>query len=159
MPWEGILMKAAVARLKGVNLAAVEPATEPAADLPASVTHYVERDGLKFAGTHLIIDVWGASRLDQMRVVERMMREAVEEVGATLLRLDLHHFAENGGISGVALLAESHISIHTWPETGYAALDIFVCGTCDAYRAVPVIKRALNPERVTVAEHKRGLSV
>ena len=152
-------MKAAVARLHDVNLAEIAPVESPKADLPASVTHYVERDGLKFAGTHLIIDVWGASRLDQMRVVERMMRDAVDEVGATLLRLDLHHFQENGGISGVALLAESHISIHTWPETGYAALDIFVCGDCDAYRAVPVIKRALAPERVTVAEHKRGLSV
>lgn len=152
-------MKAAVARVPNVHLAEVASAPQLNPDLPADVTHYVERDGLKFAGTHLIIDVWGASRLDRMAVVEHMMREAVAEVGATLLRLDLHHFEPNGGISGVALLAESHISIHTWPETGYAALDIFVCGTCDAYKAIPVIKRALDPERVSVAEHKRGLTV
>jgi S-adenosylmethionine decarboxylase len=152
-------MKAAVARLKQVDLAKPAPSAAAMRDLPASETHYANRDGLKFAGTHLIIDVWGASRLDQMPVIDRMLREAVGEVGATLLRLDLHHFEENGGISGVALLAESHISIHTWPETSYAALDIFVCGDCEAHKALPVIKRALQPERVTVAEHKRGLEV
>jgi S-adenosylmethionine decarboxylase len=146
-------MKAAVARLKNVNL--VE--STPKQDLPASVTHYANRDGLKFAGTHLIIDVWGACDLDRMPLIDAMLREVVREVGATLLRLDLHHFEPNGGISGVALLAESHVSIHTWPETGYAALDIFVCGDCEAHKAIPVIKRALRPERVTLAEHKRGL--
>lgn len=151
-------MKAAVARLKEVRLVEVTP-TAPVADLPASVTHYAERDGLKFAGTHLIIDLWGASGLDNIAVVDRAMREAVGAVGATLLRLDLHHFEPNGGVSGVALLAESHISIHTWPETGFAAIDIFVCGTCDAYKSVPVFKAAFRPDHVTVAEHKRGLKV
>jgi S-adenosylmethionine decarboxylase len=152
-------MKAAVARLKSVKLVKPAPSAAPTLDLPASVTHYANRDGLKFAGTHLIIDVWGASNLDRMPLIDGMLREMVNEVGATLLRLDLHHFEPNGGISGVALLAESHVSIHTWPETGYAALDIFVCGNCEAYKAIDVIKRALAPERVTVAEHKRGLEV
>jgi S-adenosylmethionine decarboxylase len=152
-------MKAAVARLKSVKLVKPAPSAASTPDLPASVTHYANRDGLKFAGTHLIIDVWGASNLDHMSLIDDMMREMVSEVGATLLRLDLHHFEPNGGISGVALLAESHVSIHTWPETGYAALDIFVCGNCEAYKALAVIKRALAPERVTVAEHKRGLEV
>jgi S-adenosylmethionine decarboxylase len=152
-------MKAAVARLKSVKLVKPAPSVASTPDLPASVTHYANRDGLKFAGTHLIIDVWGASNLDSMPAIDAMMREMVAEVGATLLRLDLHHFEANGGISGVALLAESHISIHTWPETGYAALDIFVCGNCEAYKALAVIKHALAPERVSVAEHKRGLEV
>jgi S-adenosylmethionine decarboxylase len=152
-------MKAAVARLKPVELAEPAPSTAPKIDLPASETHYAERDGLKFAGTHLLIDAWDASNLDRMGVIEQMMREMVREVGATLLRLDLHHFEPNGGISGVAVLAESHISIHTWPETGYAALDIFVCGNCEPHKAIPVIKRALQPDRVTVSEHKRGLEV
>ena len=152
-------MKAAVARLKSVPLAEVGPTTTLQPDLPASVTHYAERDGLKFAGTHLIIDLWGASGLDNLALVDGAMRQAVEAVGATLLRLDLHHFEPNGGVSGVALLAESHISIHTWPETGFAAIDIFVCGTCDAYLSVPVFKAAFRPDHITVAEHKRGLSL
>ena len=120
-------------------------------------SHFVTKDGLRYAGSHLLIDIWDASRLDELEHVEETLREAVKEVGATLLRIDLHHFTENGGISGVAVLAESHMSIHTWPECGYAALDVFVCGTCDPYKAVPVLKRAFKPSNVQVAEHKRGL--
>ena len=52
----------------------------------------------------------------------------MEAAGATLLHIHLHHFTPNGGVSGVAVLAESHISIHSWPEYGYAALDVFMCG-------------------------------
>jgi S-adenosylmethionine decarboxylase len=126
--------------------------------VPADTTHFVVKDGLRYAGSHLLIDIWDASRLDDLEHVEETLREAVKEVGATLLRIDLHHFTENGGISGVAVLAESHMSIHTWPECGYAALDVFVCGTCDPYKAVPVLKRAFKPGNVQVAEHKRGLT-
>ena len=123
----------------------------------ADSSHFVVKDGLRYAGSHLLIDIWEASRLDDLQHVEETMREAVKEVGATLLRIDLHHFTENGGISGVAVLAESHMSIHTWPECGYAALDVFVCGDCDPYKAVPVLRKAFSPSNVQVAEHKRGL--
>ena len=138
-------------------------ATARVAPFPAPVpvsadnSHFVTKDGLRYAGSHLLIDIWDASRLDYLNHVEETLREAVKEVGATLLRVDLHHFTENGGISGVAVLAESHMSIHTWPECGYAALDVFVCGNCDPYKAVPVLKRAFKPSSVQVAEHKRGL--
>jgi S-adenosylmethionine decarboxylase len=98
------------------------------ADSVAAADHFVERDGVRFAGTHLIVDLWQARRLDDLAGVERMLREAARNCGATLLNLDLHRFTPNGGISGVAVLAESHISIHTWPERGYAAIDIFMCG-------------------------------
>jgi S-adenosylmethionine decarboxylase len=57
----------------------------------------------------------------------------------------------------VALLAESHISIHSWPEHGYAAIDIFVCGPCDPYRVVPVLEAAFRPARMELHEQKRGL--
>jgi S-adenosylmethionine decarboxylase len=129
----------------------------PVAVPEADTSHFVIKDGLRYAGSHLLIDIWDASRLDDLEHVEETLREAVKEVGATLLRIDLHHFTENGGISGVAVLAESHMSIHTWPECGYAALDVFVCGDCDPYKAVPVLKRAFKPSNVQVAEHKRGL--
>lgn len=119
--------------------------------------HFVVRDGLQFAGTHLLIDLWGASRLDDLAHVEAMLTEAVDAVGATLLNIDLHHFQPEGGISGVAILAESHMSIHTWPERGFAAIDIFVCGACNAHAAVAVLRRAFLPAQVTLTEHKRGL--
>ncbi len=118
----------------------------------------VARDGLQYAGTHLLVDLWGAGRLDDIALAEATLREAVEAVGATLLHVHLHHFTPNGGVSGVAVLAESHISLHTWPERGYVALDIFVCGECDPYAAIPVLRRAWSPERVQLSECKRGVS-
>ena len=123
----------------------------------AAPTYFVEREGLTFAGTHLLIDLWGARDLDSLEQAEQALREAAAAVGATLLSVDLHHFAPNGGVSGVAVLAESHISVHTWPEKGYAALDIFVCGDCDPYKAMPVFRRAWQPTHIQLAEQKRGL--
>ena len=67
-------------------------------------------------------------------------------------------FDSNGGISGVAVLAESHISVHTWPERGYAAFDIFMCGDAQPEKAIPILKGAFHPTRVTVGEQLRGLT-
>jgi S-adenosylmethionine decarboxylase len=119
--------------------------------------YFVERDGVKFAGTHLIIDLWGATNLDQLELTENALKECAETAGATLLHCHLHHFSPNGGISGVLVLAESHISIHTWPERDYAALDVFMCGSCDPYKSIPVLKRAFKPRQVVVNEQKRGI--
>lgn len=119
--------------------------------------YYVIRDGVKFAGTHLLIDLWGASRLDDIELTEETLRRCATVAGATILHCHLHHFQPNGGISGVLVLAESHISIHSWPERGYAALDVFMCGDCNPYKAIPVLKEAFRPQTVTLAENKRGL--
>jgi len=118
--------------------------------------HFVTRDGKTFAGTHLIVDLWGASRLDDLVHVERTLKQAVEAAGATLLHIHLHHFTPNGGVSGVAVLAESHISIHTWPERAYAALDVFMCGDARPHAAVPVLEDAFRPERTVVDTLTRG---
>lgn len=118
--------------------------------------HFVSRDGMVFAGQHLIIDLWGAKRLDDLAHVEAALREAVEASGATLLHIHLHHFTPNGGISGVAVLAESHISIHTWPERDYAALDVFMCGDAVPQATIPVLDRAFQPAKIEVDELRRG---
>jgi S-adenosylmethionine decarboxylase len=118
--------------------------------------HFIERDGVEYAGTHLILDLWEATRLDDPRHVESALREAARTAGATVLHVHLHRFTPNGGISGVAVLAESHISIHTWPERDYAALDVFMCGSASPERTVPVFRRAFRPGRIEVGEHLRG---
>ena len=117
---------------------------------------FVVRDGVRFAGTHLIIDVYGGSFLDDLKLVEDALRKAVDAAGATLLHIHLHHFTPNGGISGVAVLAESHISIHTWPESGYAALDVFMCGEANPHATIEILRDAFAPERIAVEEHLRG---
>ena len=121
--------------------------------------YFVEKDGVRFAGTHLIIDLWGATNLDDPAHIDDVLREAAIETGATILHGHFHHFQPNGGVSGVLVLAESHVSIHTWPEKAFAALDIFVCGVCDPYKAIPLLKKGFLPERVQLGEHRRGISV
>ncbi len=123
----------------------------------SDLSHFVHEHAISYAGRHLIIDLYGGRNLDKIEVVGATLREAVVAAGATLLNLDLHHFAENNGVSGVAVLAESHMSIHTWPEAGYAALDIFVCGDCDPYRVLPILKAAFQPEHIQINELKRGI--
>jgi S-adenosylmethionine decarboxylase len=120
--------------------------------------HFIVRDGIAYAGTHLIIDMWGASRLDDIPRMEQAFRDAVRDCGATLLHIHMHHFTPNGGISGVAVLAESHISVHTWPERDYAAFDLFMCGDAEPQRAIPIFEKAFNPSRLVVTEHLRGRS-
>jgi S-adenosylmethionine decarboxylase len=117
---------------------------------------FIERDGARFAGTHLIIDLWGAERLDEIEHIEQTLRACVEAAGATLLHIHLHHFTPNAGVSGVAVLAESHISVHTWPEKGFAAFDIFMCGAAQPHKAIEVLKGAFRPERTDVGEYLRG---
>ncbi|MFZ0450076.1 MAG: adenosylmethionine decarboxylase [Desulfatiglandaceae bacterium] len=119
--------------------------------------HFVERDGVIFAGTHLIIDFWGAMHLNALILMERALRECVEKAGATLLHIHLHHFEPAGGISGVAVLAESHISVHTWPERDFAAFDIFMCGDTRPQEALEVLKRVFVPRRIDIFEKRRGM--
>lgn len=115
------------------------------------------RDGFRFAGTHLLLDLWNAQSLDNVEAMEESFRSAVEASGATLLNLHFHRFTFGGGLSGLALLAESHISIHTWPEHSFAAADIFMCGDAHPYKAAQVLRDALRPEFISISEHRRGI--
>ena len=119
--------------------------------------YFVERNGVKHAGTHLLVELWDAKNLDDVALSENTLREAATVAGATILHVHLHRFSPNGGLSGVIVLAESHISIHTWPDAGYAALDVFMCGSADTRKAFSVLKQAFAPKRVVLGEHKRGV--
>ena len=118
--------------------------------------YFVEKDGVKFAGMHLLVDLWGATNLDDPDHIDRALRNAAEAAGATILHGHFHHFSPNGGVSGVLVLAESHISIHTWPERNFAAIDIFMCGACDPHDGLPALKAAFNPKSMNLDEQRRG---
>ena len=119
--------------------------------------HFISRNDRVYAGTHLILDFWGARELDNPQLMEQTLKRCVQEAGATLLHIHLHRFSPGGGLSGVAVLAESHISVHTWPEKAFAAFDIFMCGDTCPERAVDTLKRAFKPESVSIVEHLRGV--
>ena len=99
---------------------------------------------------------FGAKRLDDIRHIERTLKHCVEVAGATLLHIHLHHFTPNGGVSGVAVLSESHISIHSWPEADYAALDVFMCGNAKPHLTIDVLRESFGAREVRVREHRRG---
>lgn len=107
-------------------------------------------------GRHLICELYGATGLDDVEHVTQILRRAAHECGATILETSLHPFEENGGVAGVVLLAESHISIHTWPEHDYAAVDVFMCGDCDPDDSLPVLEEAFAPDTLQQATFERG---
>ncbi len=130
--------------------------TATTADAEAQKDYWIERDGQRFAGMHLLVDLWGATNLSEPDHIDRALREAAIVAGATILHSHFHHFTPNGGVSGVLVLAESHISIHTWPEKNFAAIDIFMCGDCDPHLGIPVIQAAFSPTRIDLDEQRRG---
>jgi S-adenosylmethionine decarboxylase len=110
------------------------------------------------AGVHLIIELFGGEHLDSIDTVDKSFRAAVKACDATLLHIHLHRF-EPHGVTGVAVLAESHITVHTWPERGYAAFDVFMCGDARPWRAVDVFREFFSPESIEVSELLRGRKV
>ncbi len=125
-------------------------------DTGSSADRFTNQAATAFAGTHLLIDCWQASNLDDIALIETALRQAVTVSGATLLHIHLHHFTPNSGVSGVAVLAESHITIHTWPERGYAALDVFMCGDTQPQLTVPVFAEAFCTDDIELSSHQRG---
>ena len=117
--------------------------------------HFIRRDGKVFAGTHLIIEVVDGTGLDEEARIQQAFRDCVDTCGATLLHIHTHKFSPQG-VSGVAVLAESHISVHTWPEIGYGAFDVFMCGDADPWKAVDVLRDAFGAGEVRVKELLRG---
>jgi S-adenosylmethionine decarboxylase len=117
--------------------------------------HFIRRDGKVYAGTHLIIEVVRGRGLDDEARIERAFRDCVDACGATLLHIHTHKFTPQG-VSGVAVLAESHISVHTWPEIGYGAFDVFMCGDANPWKSVEILRAAFSAEEMRVRELLRG---
>ena len=116
-------------------------------------------DDSEFAGKHYIVDFWGTQFLQDINVIENALTDASNIAGAVLLHIHLHQFSDGGGITGVALLAESHISVHTWPERNYAAFDVFMCGDARPDKAVALLEEVFQPDKTEINEILRGKSL
>jgi S-adenosylmethionine decarboxylase len=109
-------------------------------------------------GTHLIAELAGCNQevLNNEELLREGLREAAQTAGATVLSVHSHKFTPVG-VTAFALLAESHISIHTWPELGYAAVDAFTCGqSMRTELAIESVAHALDPKNTKVITVKRG---
>lgn len=144
-------------RETNTNVTYLAPA--PQRPVETAADHFIRKDGVEYAGTHLLVELWGASNLADVAGIENALLDGARKAGATILHSYMHPFGEGMGVSGVVVLAESHISIHTWPERNYAAIDLFMCGKADPYKAIPSLKAAFTPTAVQVSESKRGLVV
>ena len=110
-------------------------------------------------GKHLILELWGEADTMpfwQMDEAAEVLKRAAVEAGATVLSERWHHFGNGFGYTGVVVLSESHISVHTWPEHGYAALDAFYCGKCDPINSLETILAFYKPFRKNMVLMERG---
>jgi S-adenosylmethionine decarboxylase len=114
---------------------------------------------LKALGRHLLIEFFNCDRklLNDVLFVEKVLTKSAELAGATIVKTFFHTFNPHG-VSGVVVIAESHLTIHTWPEYGYAAVDVFTCGDdVDPYVSYQYLKEKLKAKGVHIMEVKRGL--
>lgn len=110
-------------------------------------------------GRHLLAEFYDCNSniLNNLQLIEEAMVEAAVACGATVIQKNFHHFSPFG-VSGVVVIAESHLAIHTWPEYGYAAVDLFTCGsTCDPKVAYAYLQEKLGSGSSFCSELKRGL--
>lgn len=108
-------------------------------------------------GIHQIVEFYDAKNLEDPAPISDVLKEAAEAANAQVLKIEAHDFGERAGFTAVALLAESHMSLHTWPEHGYVAIDIFLCGDAKPGQAVAVLERYFAPETVVQKSIERGL--
>ncbi|GAB4134836.1 MAG: hypothetical protein Tsb009_00340 [Planctomycetaceae bacterium] len=109
-------------------------------------------------GRHLIVEMWAChDDTNSTDIVRDAMTEAIDAINATLLNLHIERFQPHG-VTGLAVLAESHFSVHSWPEHGYVAADIFTCGTtAQPERAIDILRKHFQPEHVEAYEVSRGI--
>ena len=109
-------------------------------------------------GKQLILELYHCKKelLESTKTVEKFMLEAAENIGATVVMHKFHQFSPYG-VSGVVVIQESHLTIHTWPEHGYAAIDIFTCGdVINPWLASRFLREKFEAGHVSVVELRRG---
>ena len=112
---------------------------------------------MKRLGTHIIAEMFDVKGDLNTTELEETLLEAARRAGATILAHASHKF-DPQGVSAMVIIAESHLSIHTWPEHNYAAVDIFTCGDdVNPFKALEHLKSVLSPGRISVMEINRGL--
>ncbi len=114
--------------------------------------------GDEYAGCHILADFWHVDDMSDLSFIKKSIEEAAVKAGTTILHSHYHPFGDGKGVSGVTVLSESHISIHTWPERKFAAIDIFMCGDCHPHIALQHLIDVLKPGRVEEGLHRRGIS-
>lgn len=112
---------------------------------------------MKQLGTHLVVDAWQCpgDLLNDPERIRRAILDAIAAGEATLIDICVHQFSPHG-VTATATLAESHIAIHTWPEYGYFAADLFFCGRGNPRKAIEVLQNELQAQKVELTEFKRG---
>ena len=112
---------------------------------------------MKTTGTHLLVEYHGCNkeRLDDKEFLEQLFEDAAKATGANVVATVFHRYSPQG-VSGVVVIEESHLSLHTWPEYGYAAVDIYTCGDCDPYKANPVLMAGLGAGKAEIMRADRG---
>lgn len=113
---------------------------------------------MKALGRHLIVEMWDVEpeNLNDARLLEQALRDTVEAVDGTLLDVRVIEFPVHG-VTGVAIISESHVAVHTWPEHGYAAVDIFTCNLeADVQAGIEAMAKHFLPGRTQVMEVRRG---
>lgn len=109
-------------------------------------------------GAHILADFWGCQyeKLDDAELLMNYLRQAAKNANMTILGEECHKFQPQG-FTGLLLLSESHISIHTYPERGYAAIDVFTCGGGMTQKAIEFLKESLQPTQVNEMIVRRGI--
>lgn len=107
---------------------------------------------------HIILECWDVDTniLGDKLYISQILNKSAIAANATVLFSHFHHFGKNFGVTGILVLAESHISIHTWPEEKYAAIDIFMCGKCDPEISMKYILKELNCNSYNALSLTRG---
>jgi S-adenosylmethionine decarboxylase len=112
----------------------------------------------KVLGNHMLVEFYNCDQriLDDTDGIARHMNEAARICGATIVQSTFHRFQPHG-VSGVVVISESHLAIHTWPEYGYASVDLYTCGdTVDPMKAYEYLKAVFNAKEAEVQTLKRG---
>jgi S-adenosylmethionine decarboxylase len=115
-----------------------------------------KKNKTNYAGIHLIVEFWDGKIIENSKEIKKILIASAKKGGNTPLEISIHKFKPQG-ITGVVLLAESHIALHSWPEYGYVAIDIFTCGEkAFPYKSLDYLKEIFKPKKVQIKKIRRG---